>query len=364
MKELFDLGDCAYLDGANQGPMPRRAMAAAARALDWKRDPTTFDDRLYFELPDRLRRAAAALLCCAPQDVAVATGASHGISLVACGLDWRPGDRVVLPRGEFPANTLPWLALRPLGVEVDIVEPDRVADAVDTRTRVVSVGHVNFATGRRLDIDAIGAACAAHDAVYVIDAAQSLGALPFDVGECRATVVAMAGYKWLMSPYGTGLTYVRPGHAERFRLPTFNWATVDGADDFNRLVDLQPRQRAGAIRFDVPETAAPIHIAAMVESLELIGETGVERIHRHTLGLLDRIVDGLPAAFRVDSDLEPERRSTILRIVGADPHSTRRAHERLGTAGVAVSLREGGLRVSPGLWACADDADRFLAALS
>lgn len=364
MKELFDLGDRAYLDGANQGPMPSRSLEAVRRALEWKRDPSTLDDALYFELPDRVRRAAAALLGCAPEDVALATGASHGIGLVACGLDWRAGDRVLLPRGEFPANALPWAALRRRGVRVDIVDPDRVAESVDSATRVVSVGHVNFATGRRLDVEAIGAACARHDALFVVDVAQSLGAVPFDVGRCRATVVAAAGYKWLMSPYGTGLTYVRPDAVERFRVPTFNWATVLGADDFSRLVDLHPEHRPGAIRFDVPEAAAFLHTSAMAESLELLARVGVERVHRHAIGLLDRVIDGLPSGFDVDSDLRPSRRSTILRIVGSDATVMQRVHGRLARRGVAVSLREGGLRVAPGIWADDADVDRLLEALA
>lgn len=360
MKELFDLGRRAYLDGAAQGPMPRRSLEAARRALEWKRDPAILEDRLYFELPDRVRAAASVLVGCEPEDIALATGASHGISLVACGLDWRRGDRVVLPQGEFPANALPWLALRSRGVQVEMVEPERVPEAIDAATRVVSVGHVNFASGRRLDLEAIGDACAAHDAVFVVDAAQSLGAVPFDARRCGATVVAVAGYKWLMSPYGTGFTYVRPDAVGLFRQSTFNWATIVGADDFNRLVELEPEFRPGAIRFDVPETAAFVQTAAIAESLELIVGTGVERIYRHASGLLDRVVAGLPAGFRVDSDLRTARRSTILRVLGPDAVATERVHERLMQAGVAVSLREGGLRVAPGMWASEDDVDRFL----
>jgi len=144
----FDLRGRVYLDGANQGPMGRRAIAAVERALDWKRDPSQIDDATYFALPDRIRGAASELFGCRPQDIAVATGASHGISLVACGLDWGAGDRVVIPSGEFPANNLPWQGLRTLGVEVEVVEPGDVLTAICARTRVVSVGHVNFSSGR------------------------------------------------------------------------------------------------------------------------------------------------------------------------------------------------------------------------
>ncbi len=364
LSHAFDLRGRVYLDGANQGPMPRRAIAAAERALDWKRDPSGLDDSAYFALPDRIRDAASVLLGCAPEDVAVATGASHGISLVACGLDWNPGDHVVLPTGEFPANNLPWRALRSLGVEVELVDPDQLLTAVSSRTRVVSVGHVNFATGRRLDLEAIGAVCEEHGALFVIDASQSVGVIPFDVSSCNASVVAVAGYKWLMSPYGTGLTYVHPAWVDRLRLPTFNWATIVGADDFNRLLDLEPRHRPGAIRFDTPETAAFIHGAAMAESLELLVETGSEAVNGHAMALLDRLIAGLPAGFRVASSLVHEQRSTIMRLVGETAQITRTAHERLREAGVGVSLREGGLRVAPGLWNTVGDVDVFLATLA
>lgn len=360
----FDLRGCAYLDGAAHGPLPRCSLAAATRALDWKRDPTRIDDRLYFELPDRIRRAAAPLFGCAAEDIALATGASHGISLVSQGLDWRASDRVVIPEGEFPANSLPWMALRARGVRVDVVAPERLLETIAPDVRAVAVGHVNFARGRRLDLRAIGARAAECEAIFVVDLSQSLGAVPVDVRACRATVAAVAGYKWLLSPYGTGLTYVHPDWVERLPVPTFNWSTIAGSDDFNRLVELVPRFRPGAVRFDVPETAAFVHGAAMAESLELLGTVGVEAGWRHACALLDRLVADLPPGFRVDSRLEEAERSTILRLVGRDERATRAAYEAVRAADATVSLREGGIRVSPGIWSGTKDIDRLLEVLS
>lgn len=358
----FDLGDRAYLEGANHGPMPRRSLEAARQALDRKRDPTLIDDGDYFALPDRIRQGAAPLFGCDARDVAIATGASHGINLVACGLDWKPGDRVVIGAGEFPANALPWRYLRGRGVQVEEVRPDRLVDAIEG-ARVVSVGHVNYATGLRLDLDEIGAACTATGALFVVDVSQSLGAVPVNVRSCGATVVAAAGYKWLLSPYGTGLTYVHPQWVDRLPVPGVNWSTIQGAEDFNRLADLDPVFRPGACRFDVPETAAFVHGAAMAESLELIGRVGAERAQAHSWQLIDRLASGLPPGFEVESDLDTGRRSTIVRIVAGDAERTRRVHRSLRESGVAVSLREGGLRVAPGIWNTADDIDRLLAGL-
>lgn len=364
LHDSFDLGERVYINGAAHGPLPRPSRAAAERALAWKSDPTGLDDRQYFELPDRIRAAGAALIGAQPHDIAVGTGASHGISLVSCGLEWASGDHVVVPRGEFPANSLPWLALRSRGVEVEFVDADRVVEAIRPNTRVVSVGHVNFATGRRLDLEPIGEACTELGVLFVVDASQSLGSLAFDAQRCRASVVAVAGYKWLLSPYGTGLTYVRPEWVERFRLPAFNWSTIVGAEDFNQLVDLEPRHRPGAIRFDSPETAAFVNGMAMAESLELLVQVGVPRVEAHSLELIDRLVHGLPRGFRCDSSLDPSKRSAIVRLVADDEATTESAYRHVRASGVTVSLRERGLRVSPGLWNTAGDIEALLDSLA
>ncbi len=355
----FDLRQTLYVDGANHGPMPRRSLAAAQAALECKRDPSLLDDRLYFALPERIRRAAARLLGAEPTQVALGTGASHGINLVARGLSWRRGDRVLLPRGEFPANRLPWLALRDRGVIVDEVDPERLLEHLDRRTRVVAVGHVNFAHGRRLALEPIGAACEEVGALFVVDAAQSLGVVPFDVGRCRAGVVAAAGYKWLLSPYGTGLTYVADEWSERLRLPWLNWMSVVGAEEFDRLVDLEVRFRPGAARFDVPEPAAFVHGAALANSLEFLAQVGVERIWRHVCALLDRLLADLPPGVRLDSDRAPARSSAIVRLV-CPRGGVERVYGALRAAGVALSVREGGLRVAPGVWNTSADVDRLL----
>lgn len=357
----FDLGSRVYLDGAAHGPMPKCSLEAARAALDWKRDPSALRDAQYFALPDRIRAAAAGLMTCDSESVAIATGASHGISLVACGLDFEPGDHIVVPTGEFPANSLPWRDLAGRGADVEFVDPDRIVDAIHPRTRVVAVGHVNFATGRCLDLAAIGARCHSMDALFLVDASQSLGVVPVDVSACGAAVVAVAGYKWLLSPYGTGVTYVHSDWVERFRLPTFNWTTIVGADDFNKLVELQPEQRPGAVRFDVPETAAFTQGAAMAASLEYLLGVGVEAIDAHVHALLERLIGGLPSGMTLASDRSPGRRSSIVRLV-ADCDA-RETYERLFAAGIKVSLREGGLRVAPGVWNTASDIDRLLAAL-
>lgn len=369
-KDRFELGDTVYLNGANHGPFPRVACDAVRQALEWKRDPSRIDDRIYFSLPDRVRRAAAPFFGCRPQDLAVQTGASAGVALLAGGIDWRAGDRVVVPEGEFPTNYLPWRALEARGVEVDLVptagglRPDAIAAALRPRTRVVAVGHVNFANGFRADIEEIGVLCHERGIAFLVDASQSACAVPVDATRCRVTVMTAAGYKWMLSPYGTGLFYVDPQWVERLPVATVNWSTVRGAEDFNNLTGLRLDYRPGAARWDAPETASFLNLMPMAASLEMLGEIGVDAVFAHSVALIDRLLAGLPAGFGADSSMQAAERSAIFRIVGNDADGTRKAYERCVAAGISVSLREGGIRVSPGVWSSTDDIDRLLEELS
>ena len=369
-KSDFDLGGTTYLNGANHGPLPRVAIDAANEALEWKRDPSSIDDSIYFTLPNRVRRAAAPFFNCDPEDLAVTTGASAGMSLLAGGLEWKPKDHVVIPAGEFPAVYLPWVALRSSGVEVTVLPTDgglttgQIVEALRSTTRVVAVGHVNFATGHRLDVEAIGRICRDRGIAFVIDATQSVGSVPFDVRAAGASVVAAAGYKWMLSPYGTGVFYVDPEWVNRLRVPFVNWATVNGAEDFNKMTELAIDFRAGATRWDAPETASFLNCNPMAAALEFLGQIGVEQVFDYTRSLIDRLVDGLPTGFRVESSLADEHRSSICRLVADDQELTRAAYQRCLQAHISVSMRESGLRVSPGVWNSEGDIDRLLQQLN
>ena len=369
-KNDFDLGGTTYLNGANHGPLPRVAIDAANEALEWKRDPSSIDDSIYFTLPNRVRRAAAPFFNCDPEDLAVTTGASAGMSLLAGGLEWKPKDHVVIPAGEFPAVYLPWVALRSSGVEVTVLPTDgglttgQIVEALRSTTRVVAVGHVNFATGHRLDVEAIGRICRDRGIAFVIDATQSVGSVPFDVRAAGASVVAAAGYKWMLSPYGTGVFYVDPEWVNRLRVPVVNWATVNGSEDFNKMTELDIDFRAGATRWDAPETASFLNCNPMAAALEFLGQIGVEQVFAYTRSLIDRLVDGLPTGFRVESSLADEHRSSICRLVADDQELTRAAYQRCLKAHISVSMRESGLRVSPGVWNSEGDIDRLLQQLN
>ncbi len=368
--DFFDFGGATYLNCAYHGALPRVAVAAAEHALRLKQTPNLLRDDYHFTFPDAFRAAAAELLGGRAENVAVTSSATDGIMVLVAGLDWRPGDEVVLPRGEFPANLFPWRSLEARGVVVRQVEigrgaaaAERLAAALSPRTRVLSASWVSYRNGLRLDLAELGALCRDRGVLFCVDASQGLGGLAFDLAETPCDLLVSAGYKWLLGPYGQGLAHVAPELGERLAVGNVNWFSIVGARDFNRLSQCELEYEPGARRFDANETASFTNVAAATASLEYLNRVTPAVVERHARALLDRLLEGLPEGFRPVSEMDPRYRSNLLSIAAESDAATGRAFEALLAGRVSVSRREGAIRVSPHIYNTGDDIDRLLEVL-
>ena len=372
--EFSDFEGVVFLNCATQGPFPRQTAAAIEQAIALKTRPDRISDALYFQLPNETRQELAALLGGRPQDYALTNGASDGAFAVARGLAWQPGDQVLMAEGDFPCNFFPWANLdqRGLakGVRLRVLpsrgEPIRCTQflrALGPRTRVVATSLVSYTTGLRLDIERLGEACRNNGTLLVVDVTQAAGALPLRLDRLPIDVAICAGYKWLLSPYGTGFAYFRPEVLRRLRVTDLYWQAVEGAENFNRLSRKGWKLAAGARRFDSTETASFLNVSAMLASLRFLRRVGVEAVEEHARRLLDCLARQLPPGYRVVSSLKPAERSTVLAVVAANPDATRRTYESLRAADVVVSLRQDRIRVSPHLYNTEADIARCLQVL-
>jgi selenocysteine lyase/cysteine desulfurase len=340
-------------------------------ALELKRRPYRLRERQIVDVPDQVRHVAARLIGAAPEEIAVGTGATHGLNLAAAGLPLRPGDEVLLAPGEFPSNRVPWLyhgerrgyTVRTLEIRGAHPEVGDFETAATARTRAVAVAFVSYATGYRMDLAALSRLCAERGWYLVVDACQAAGSVAFSVRDFEPHILATGGYKWLLSPYGSGFTYVRRDLLEDLAVPVVYWMGLRNADDFNALARQTLAFADSARRFDVPETASFFNLFGLQRSLEYLLEIGVSTVEEHHRALLDRLAAGLPDSYRVASDLRPERRSGVLFLEGADAAATAAVHRRLMEAKVHVSLREGRIRVSPNVYNDEADIDRLLGRL-
>jgi selenocysteine lyase/cysteine desulfurase len=371
-KEWFEIEDATYLNAAAQCPLPRVALHAAAQALEWKKFPHTMPEGVYFELPNRIRTSLAKLIGGAAEEIAITTGTSSGLAAVAAGLDWKPGDEVLIARGEFPAHFTTWLPMQArCGLKVIVIEPrERFLTADDfiahigPRTRMVSTSLVRFDDGVRLDAARIARACHDASALLLLDAAQSAGAMPIDVRALGADFLTASGYKWLLSPYGTGFFWARAELIEQMRPGPFYWMALEDAEKFHTLSTGVYKLAEGARRWDSPETASFTNLSAMDASLSLLLRIGVETVWEHSRRLTAMMIDRLPRdRFVLASPASADSRGTYACVGARKQEKTAHLFEKLRAAQIFVSLREGSLRISPHLYNSERDIDHLLAVL-
>lgn len=372
-KEFAEFDDVIYLDTATQGPLPLAAANAARQALEMKKLPFRLTEEIYFELPDRVRASIAKLIGAAADDIAITTGASAGFAAVAAGIEWKPGDEVIVAKGEFPAHFATWLPYEKSGkLKVKIIEPagrfitadDYIAN-LTPRTRLVSASLVRFDNGARLDAPRVAAACRASGAAFLLDASQCAGAIPMDVAALGCDFLVSSGYKWMLGSYGTGFFWAKREWSDCLPPGAVYWMALEGAHKFDGLPLNALRVRAGARRWDTAETASFTNLAAWDAALQLLVRIGTEKLGAHNLGLIRMLVDRLPHDRCVlASPAEEERRGQFVCVASRDAGKTAELYEKLKAEKIFVGLREGALRVAPYIFNTERDMSRVIAVLS
>ena len=289
-----------------------------------------------------------------------------GINVAARALPLQPGEIVLLSDREFPANVYPWLALRKRGVGVELAPvtaqgfPDEhflIERLADPRVRVLAVSFVQFANGFRADLARLSAACRANGAYLVVDAIQGLGNSPLDVRETPVDILATGGQKWLLSPWGTGFTYVRRELIERLRPSYVGWAAYEGTDDYTNLVRYSDTLRHDARRFEVG-TIPFQDMLGMTTSLGLLAELTVEAIATYTRALAEPLLAwARSCGVRIASPTDERHRSAIVCLA---PDHAAEAHRRLKAAGVVCAFREGAIRLSPHCFNTVDEIEKVV----
>jgi cysteine desulfurase / selenocysteine lyase len=355
-------GESIYLNNASTGPLPERTVRALAEWGRLRANPDRISHDLQFDTLVRSRELIARLIGASPSEIALATNTSFGINLAAFSLPLKKGDVVLSPPLEFPANVYPWMQLaerrgveyRQVACDDGVLDRDRLArELEDERVRAVTVSWVQFASGARVELAALGTLCRERGVYFVVDAIQGLGPLTLDLSTTPVDILACGAQKWLLSPWGAAFVYVRRELIERLEPHDVSWLAVQGADDFSRLVDYDLKWRNDARRFEF--ITLPFQdMAGMNASLELVDQIGKDEVSRHALGLADEIVQWAKGRDDVSlvTPVDAGRRAAIISVRPVDPV---KSSERLTAARVAHSLREGAIRLSPHFYNTSDE---------
>jgi cysteine desulfurase / selenocysteine lyase len=348
-----------YLNHAAVAPLCRPAAEAMKQLAD---DCLHFGSLHYpqwLAAYERVRAAAARLIHAHPAEIALMKNTSEGICAIALGIDWKPGDRIVAFTEEFPANLYPWKILEQQGVPVTWLSVEDPLDRIEEATRgarLLSISFVQFLSGYRAPIQAIGKICNRNSCIFMVDAIQGLGAFPLDVRACHIDALAADGHKWLLGPEGCALLYVSQALQEQVRPAEFGWSNMANSDDYASR-DMTLRADAGRYECGTLNTIGCFGLAA---ALEFLLEVGVEQIAPAVISLADRVACGARAkGYEVLGNRTPETAAGIVsfRKPGVDSAETVR---RLWTQGVASAARAGWIRTSPHFYLEPSEIERML----
>ncbi len=355
-----------FLDHAAVAPMSGRAAAAMRRFLDEAESHGHARGGLYPQTK-HVRQLAAKLLNCHAEEITFTKNTSEGICYVANGLQFSRGDNIVTTGVEFPANIYPWMNLRAQGVQLKMVVEDggripieRLIELIDDRTRLVTISSVQFGSGFRSDLAALGAACQERGILFFVDAIQSLGVTPIDVRAMKIDFLSAGAQKWLLGPEGVGIFYCRHELLGLLRPSSVGWIGVKHAMDFGRYeLDF----RDDARRFDGGSYNLS-GIWGLGASLEWLLELGIDKIWARVKTLTDRLTAGLrEKGYRVVSSRAAGEESGIVAFVSATHDHERIMNHLRQEYRTVIASRLGRLRVSPHFYNSEEEIDQLVAHL-
>lgn len=348
-----------YLNHAAVAPLCKPAADAMKHLAE---DCLHFGSQHYQEWLDTydgLRAAAARLVNADRSEIALVKNTSEGIATVAMGLDWKPGDRVVAFLEEFPSNYYPWKRLEARGIHVtwlSVEDPlEKIADAA-RGARLLAISFVQFLSGYRAPIQAIGEICHANNCIFLVDAIQGLGAFPLDVRASHIDALAADGHKWLLGTEGCGILYINQALQERVEPVEFGWTNVAGYNDYASR-DMALRGDAGRYECGTLNTISCYGLRA---SIELLLEVEIGKIAPLVQNLGDRIAAGVVRkGYELLGHRTPETGSGIVSFRKPGVPATEIVG-RLAMAGISAAPRAGWVRTSPHFYIPPADIDRMI----
>jgi selenocysteine lyase/cysteine desulfurase len=354
-----------YLNSCSQGALSHEVQQAYQTYLhDWDEKGSPWE--VWVERGEAARQAFAGLINAEPAEVAVCTSVSAGVSALASALDFS-GERnkVVVSDFEFPTIGQIWHAQEQRGAKVvhvpaagNIIPTERFAAAIDDRTKIVSITHVCFRNGSRLDVPAIVELAHQKGALVLLDSYQALGTFPIDAKALKIDFLAGGTLKYLLASSGLAYLYVRQELIPTLRPTQMGWfsqANIFAMDIYANTPSPTAR------RFESGSPPVP-NIYAGVAGIKLIQAIGVEKIEAHLHDLTGAIKEGaMRRGFNLVSPVDPARHGALITLRS---HKVDLLVKRLEASGIITSSRDNNLRISPHIYNNLADVNRLLDCLT
>ena len=381
-RDLFSIpeGHC-YLNSAFMGPLPRLVEQAGVAALTARASPIGLTPKDFFEPAERTRGLCARLVNADPESVAFVPTAAYAMAIVAKNLRPRSGQNVVMLGDMFPSNVYAWRNWRADNVEMrTVLAPaapwssqsigasraalwnDSIVRAIDADTALVAVEPAHWTDGTLFDLERIGGRCREVGAAFVVDATQTVGAMPFDVQRVQPDALVVHSYKSMLSNYGLGFAVFSERFLEGSPLEE-SWLMRAGSENFARLVDYEDGYAQGMRRFDTSLRANPILIAMLEATCRLLIDWQPGRVRDYLLQIERRPIERMRSLGFEVAD-EAERCANLFGVklpADMDPEACR---QHLARQRIHVAVRGNAVRVSPHVYNDEHDLEQLADALA
>ncbi len=357
-----------YFNNASIGPMSNRVISRITSFLNDVRDYGRLHYPNWCQYADaEIKGDIAKFIGAESSEIAFVKNTTEGILIVSNGLDWKPGDNVIIADIEYPSNVYCWMNLERRGVSIKWVRNksgrilvEDIEELIDGRTRLVSLSAVQFSNGFRLDLERLGDLCRRRKILLNLDAIQWLGALHMDLKQYHIDFLSAGSHKWLLGPIGTGIFYCNQNSMEYIHPHNVGYHSVDKSEDH---MDYELIFRPNAGRFEEALVNFP-GIWGLHEAIRTFLELGTENVEKHIFDLISHATEGLTAkAYEIISPIGKREGSGILSFRHPTVPSEK-IYENLAKNKVNVAIRAGNLRMSPSIYNDHDEVERFLKILN
>jgi selenocysteine lyase/cysteine desulfurase len=350
-----------YLNCAYMSPLLKAVEAVGIKGMARKRNPALVRPEDFFAESEKVRKQFARLINAEPQRIVLVPSVSYGMANVVKNVRVQSGDQIVVASGQFPSNYYPWHQLcRESGAQLQVVPPpdtlnergkqwnDRLLHAINKRTRLIALGNVHWADGTKFNLKEIRQRSREVGALLIVDGTQSVGAMPFDVGEIQPDALVCAGYKWLMGPYSMGLAYYGP-YFDNGKPVEENWINRLHSEDFAGLVNYESEYQPGALRYEEGEHSNFILVPMLLEALKQINRWKPAAIQQYCAAITRKPIELLRNnGFWMED--EGYRGHHLFGIRLPRGLSIEKVKKSLQKHSISISLRGDAIRVSPHLY--------------
>ncbi len=349
----------AYLNTAAAGPLSRSVAEAATTYYELMSADGDIHWDDWLKQRESIRERVARFINAEPEEIGLTTNTSSGMNVIIDALERR--GEVISCNLEFPVSTIPWMHRRiPVHLveaRAGIVETADIRNAMTAKTGVISLSHVQFSNGFRMNFDELVHNKGNH--ALVVNASQSAGVFEIDVKRMKIDALCATGHKWMLSGYGSGFVYLSPELLEASHARSIGWLSVQEPYAM-RNNEIHPRKDASArTELGCPHFAGIFALGASVDQFETIGLGNIET---RALSLNKTLTERLTEeGWKVLSPLQSESMRSAETLVEVQEPS--RVVENLARAGVIVTEKPEGIRIATNFFNNDSDIDRLMEAL-